>query len=595
MKSYLQNNFTHFIYFYNRLKFRIFIRMGLSLSVGILDGFGLAMFLPLLHIAENSANNDISGLGNLDFLIDGMVKLNLSLTLQNILMVMSLFFILKGILFYLSSVYAVYLKQFFIKAIRVSLSNSLTTMSYKSFILSNPGRIQNTLTGEVSKISKAYESYFEAFKQIVLIIVYMSFAFFVEAQFALLICTGGVLTSVLYTKIYKSTKTSSSKVTKGSNLYQGLILQMVSNFKYLKSTGYIERYNQKLLNSINYIEGQNRKIGNLGAVASSIREPILIIIVSVVILIQIELLNGTFGTIMISLLFFYRALTAMILMQTYYNDFLSVSGSLDNMTNFETELKKSQETKGKLTISSLRENIILKDATLKYSNHVIIKHLNLSIHKNSTIAFVGESGSGKTTLVNIITGLLPLNDGQLLIDGVNSRVINLNSYQQKIGYITQEPAIFNDTIFNNITFWADKTPDNINRFNTAIRQAHLDIYLNALLDKEDTILGNNGINLSGGQKQRIAIARELYKQVALLILDEATSALDSETERVIQSGIKELHGKCTIIIIAHRLSTIKHADRIIILDKGEIIDEGSFMHLMERSPKFKQMIALQEV
>src|SRR5690606_9681850 len=160
---------------------------------------------------------------------------------------------------------------------------------------------------------------------------------------------------------------------------------------------------------------------------------------------------------------------------------------------------------------------------------------------------------------------------------------------------TQEPVIFNETIFNNVTFWDTYSPESYQRFEQAIKRASLEEFVHSLPDREHSKLGNNGINLSGGQRQRVSIARELYKDIDILILDEATSALDSETEKAIQEGMEELQGKYTLLMVAHRLSTIKNADRIIVLSKGEIVDEGSFEELIIKSPRFQRMVELQEV
>src|SRR5690606_6668337 len=295
------------------------------------------------------------------------------------LIVMSLFFVLKGVAQYINSVYDVTLRQFFIKTIRINLSNSLSRMSYKAFVLSDAGRIQNTMSGEVSRISQAYVSYFGAFKQIVLVIVYMLFAFFVDAKFAVLICIGGGLTNVIYNRIYKATKVSSKRITTARNHYQGLILQFVSNFKYLKATGYIKDYNTKLKDSIKDIEENNRKIGKLGSIASSLREPVLILVVSTVILVQVRLLDGTLVTILVSLLFFYRALSALIQMQTAYNNFMEVSGSMENMASFEQDLEKSKEKEGKKKITNLTKAIELKDVGFNYSEQAILENINLTI------------------------------------------------------------------------------------------------------------------------------------------------------------------------------------------------------------------------
>lgn len=587
--------FESFSYFYDRLGYRILIGMILSISVGILDGFGLAMFLPLLQMIDDSSSVDSEGLGNFQFLIDGMESIGLNLNLVTILMVMSVFFILKGIAQYINSLYDVNLRQFFVKTIRINLSNAFTRMSYKAFVTSDAGRIQNTMSGEVMRISKAYVSYFGAFQQIVLVTVYMMFAFSVDAQFALLISIGGGLTNFLFKRIYEATKKSSKRLTTGLNFYQGLIIQYVSNFKYLKATGYLRDYNGKLINSIKYIEENHRKIGQLGSVVSAIREPILMLVVSTVILIQVNLLNGALGTILISLLFFYRALSALILMQTYYNDFLGVSGSMANLTSFEKELENSKEKYGKRKIEKFCNAIELKEVGFEYSGNVILKNIDLTVTGNQTIAFVGESGSGKTTLINILSGLMPVSTGKMLVDGSNIQDLDIETFNRRIGYITQEPVIFNDTIFNNVSFWAEPTARNYDRFAWALKQASINLFVEELPEKENTVLGNNGINLSGGQKQRISIARELFKDVDILVLDEATSALDSETEEAIQKGLEDLQGKYTILIVAHRLSTVKNADRIVVLNDGEIVDEGTFGELVLNSTKFKKMVELQEV
>ena len=146
--------------------------------------------------------------------------------------------------------------------------------------------------------------------------------------------------------------------------------------------------------------------------------------------------------------------------------------------------------------------------------------------------------------------------------------------------------IFNDSIFNNVTFWDDKNDHNINRFYEALKKASLFETVTKMKLKEDQLLGNNGINLSGGQKQRVSIARELYKNVEILIMDEATSALDTETEKRIQENIEALKGKYTILVIAHRISTIKNVDSVIVLDKGKIIESGTFSQVIKKHPEY---------
>lgn len=268
-----------------------------------------------------------------------------------------------------------------------------------------------------------------------------------------------------------------------------------------------------------------------------------------------------------------------------------VSGSFQNILGISVEMKQNKELfNDELELDSLKNKIELKNAKFAYDDATIIPQLNLIIQKNESVAFIGESGSGKTTLANIIAGLYPLNSGELTIDGIPIENFKINEYRNKIGYITQESVIFNDTIYNNISFWAPKTPENFQKFNEAIEKASIRNFIETLPLKEETVLGNNGINLSGGQRQRISIARELFKNAEILILDEATSALDSETEFEIKENIDKIKGNCTLIVIAHRLFTIKDVDRIIILQKGEILDQGTFNELYARNTQFQNLI-----
>ena len=176
--------------------------------------------------------------------------------------------------------------------------------------------------------------------------------------------------------------------------------------------------------------------------------------------------------------------------------------------------------------------------------------------------------------MNLMSGLLRPKSGQIVVDGTDLADWDLRALQSRIGYITQEPVIFDDTVFHNVTFWAERTPAEEDRVWKALERASIADFVRELPDGLDTRLGQNGISLSGGQKQRISIARELYKEVDFLFMDEATSALDSETESTIQQQIDRLQGQYTIVIIAHRLSTIRNADRVVVLKQGRIEQIG---------------------
>ncbi|WP_409034327.1 ABC transporter ATP-binding protein [Riemerella anatipestifer] len=335
-------------------------------------------------------------------------------------------------------------------------------------------------------------------------------------------------------------------------------------------------------------------MGKIGAIAESLREPMIIIIIAMVILVQVNVMGGSFGSILVSLLLFYRALAHLVSMQNSWNNFMRTSAGLESVEFILSEFKRYQESKLQGEIQNI-STIDTKNVSVTYGRTPILKNINLSISPKSSIALVGESGAGKTTLANVLCGLLPPHEGEVFVDDISLYKRNLSSFRDKVGYITQEPVIFDDSIFNNVTFWAEKTTENIERFWRTMEMVSMKTFVEGIENKEDARLGNNGILVSGGQKQRISIARELYKEVELLVMDEATSALDSETEKHIKESIDMLQGKFTMIIIAHRLSTVKNVDQVYLMEKGEIINHGTFGELLNKSERFKKMVELQEV
>jgi subfamily B ATP-binding cassette protein MsbA len=595
LKKILVRQFSTFHYFYTFLGYRILLALSFSILVAVLDGFGLSMFLPLLQMVGGNEQVDPEAMGNLSFLVDGIKNLGVELNLFGILVFMLIFFILKGFVQFGTGAYKVFLQQRFVKELRINMLDALNNLKFKVFMTSDAGRIQNTMSGEIEKIAQGYNFYMAAFQQGVMVAVYMGFAFFIDYQFAFLVSAGGLATNILYSALYKKTKAASRKLTGHSNIYQGQIIEHVANFKYLRATGSVYKFADKLIRSIERIEVSRRKIGILNSILGSAREPLLIVVIATVILVQINLLGGELGGILISLVFFYRALTAVTALQSSWNKYISSIGSFENLKNLQKEFDNSQSLIQTNEIQEFPIKLKLEDVDFNYGEVQILKNVSLEIQPKKTIAFVGESGSGKTTLVNIISGLIPVDKGTFHIGNKDAKYLQMSSFQRHIGYISQEPVIFGDTIYNNVTFWAEPTTEHIEKFWKATKQASIAGFIEGLPNKENTDLGSNGINLSGGQKQRIAIARELYKDIEILIMDEATSALDSETELNIQNSIDALKGKYTILLVAHRLSTIKNADQIVFMKKGEIKNIGTFQDLLEQRDDFKRMVELQEI
>lgn len=582
----------YFKYFKKFIGWHIYSYIFVNFLVGLLDGFGLAMFVPLLSIASHTTNNE--SLGKLQFLLDSLVSMGFELNLLNALILMIGLFILKGVFFYLRILYFTKIRQVTIRKIRLRLIYGLQHLSYHGFTNMDAGKIQNNMVGETARLVNAMSQYFTVMQHIIMLLTYVMLAFASNWKFAIMVGVGGLISNVLFRYINKLTKEYSRKQTLISNNFNGNLIQSIQNFKYLKATGYFPKYGKKLLHNISKAEELNFNLGKVGAISESLREPLIIIIIAFVILLQVNVMGGSFSSILVSLLLFYRALAHLATLQTAWNSFLGASAGIESIESLLSDFDTYKEPFHKEKIENI-SSINLKDVSLTFGTHPVLRDINMTISQKTSIALVGESGAGKTTLANVICGLQPSDSGNIFIDGKDLYKCDINSFRKKVGYITQESVIFNDTIFNNVTFWAEKTDENLKKFWDVIQMVSLDVFVKNLEFLEDAQLGHNGVLVSGGQKQRVSIARELFKDCELLVLDEATSALDSETELHIKENIDLLQGKCTIIIIAHRLSTIKDTDVVYLLDKGNIIESGSYNDLSETSIRFKKMLELQNV
>lgn len=596
-KSFSKKYFRHFNFFYSYIGYRIFILISFSIFVGLLDGFGLAMIIPVFELAAGSADPSASSetLGELQFLLSGLERIGLSVNLNTVIVLMVVLFTLKALLKLLDGWYKIKIQNRFVKKLRYGLVDGLSGLAYKNFLNLDSGKIQNTLGAEGIKLTYGFLAYFNSVQHAVLLLVYVGLAMLTNFQFAILVGIGGFLSNILFRVLFRNTEIASVGLSNLGHTYQSYLVQAVYNFKYLKATDYFWSYKSKLFDIINQIESNQRKIGLYNAIMSSAREPLILVIVVLIIVIQINLLGGTMASIILSLMFLYRALNYVVTLQGSWQGFISNIGGLRSSVDLINEFHQGKE---KIKIQPIIDEISsldLNNVDFQYPNGFkVLKNINLEIKSLYTYAFVGESGSGKTSLVNLVVGLFDPIEGKILVNGLNRQNINMSSYRKRFGYITQEPVIFNDTIYNNITLWGGDIPENRQEFDRAVKLAKLDEFIQSLPEKENTRLGDNGILISGGQKQRISIARELYKDVDILIFDEATSALDSETEKLIQDNIDLLMGKYTILIIAHRLSTVKKADVISLMVKGEIVESGDFHSLVKSNEQFKRMVELQE-
>lgn len=249
------------------------------------------------------------------------------------------------------------------------------------------------------------------------------------------------------------------------------------------------------------------------------------------------------------------------------------------------------EKENAIQITEFKNKLEYKNVYFRYGKEDVLKGINLKVEKGNMIALVGESGGGKSTMVDLLSRFYDVTEGSISIDGIDIRDYNIDKLRGLMGVVTQESILFNDTVFNNIAF--GKTDTTHEKVIEAAKVANAHDFVMQLENGYDTYIGDRGLNLSGGQRQRLSIARAVLKNPPILILDEATSALDTESERLVQDALAKVMDNRTSIVIAHRLSTIQHADEIVVLVKGKIVERGKHEELIERGEVYKKLCDLQ--
>lgn len=281
----------------------------------------------------------------------------------------------------------------------------------------------------------------------------------------------------------------------------------------------------------------------------------------------------------------------------------ALSGSFNNMARGTAAIDRIEEilnTKSTVDdnpngkkLDEFTNGIELRNVNFSYDGTPILKDINLTVPKGKTVALVGSSGAGKSTLADLVPRFHDVSDGELLIDGINIKDYSLRSVRDQISIVTQEPILFNDSIENNIRL--GKQDADLEEIEHGAKVANAYNFITKKEGGFQTNIGDRGTKLSGGERQRLTIARAIVKNPPILILDEATSSLDTESERLVQDAINNMMQNRTSIVIAHRLSTIRHADEIIVLQKGEIVERGTHEELLKKQGYYYRLVQMQEV
>jgi subfamily B ATP-binding cassette protein MsbA len=299
------------------------------------------------------------------------------------------------------------------------------------------------------------------------------------------------------------------------------------------------------------------------------------------------------STFLAYLALFYNIINPVKALSTSFSNMRKGSAAIARIEELLNTPQTIDENPNGTAFESFKESIEFRNVRFAYGNKLVLDDINFTLNKGKTIALVGSSGSGKSTLADLLARFHDVSDGQVLIDGIDIRDYALYSVRKQMSLVTQEPILFNDTIASNIALGEPDAP--MARIESAARLANADGFIRQKSNGFQTNVGDRGGKLSGGERQRLTIARALLKNPSILILDEATSSLDTESERLVQEAINNVMKDRTSLVIAHRLSTIRHADEILVMQEGRIVERGNHESLIKQNGYYKKLVDLQEL
>ena len=506
--------------------------------------------------------------------------------------------LLKNIFIYLSNRISVPVRTAVITQLREDLYNKILRLPIGYFTEKKKGDIISRMTNDIGEIESSVVGTFDGMiKDPFTVLGYLIFLIIISPKLSLFLVILLPVTGLLIGRISRKLKRQSqdAAIKLGESL--SILDETLGGLRVIKAF-LAEKLLSTRFHTVNtQLFHVRKKMGARRDLASPLTELLGVIVLCTILYFGGRLVlenNGLRGEELMA----YIASFALII-----NPAKNISTSFFNIQKGAAALIRVEEilntpvlidenTNGK-NISSFNEKIEFQDVSFLYDNTIVLDKINLTVQKGKTIALVGSSGAGKSTLADLVPRFHDVTGGEVLIDGINIKDCSLHSLRSLMSIVTQEPILFNDTIANNIKLGKpDATQEEI------IYAAKVANANDFIIQKEygyETNIGDRGNKLSGGEKQRMTIARAVIKNPPILILDEATSSLDTESERLVQDAINNMMQNRTSIVIAHRLSTIRHADEIIVLQKGKIVERGTHDQLLSQNGFYKKLVEMQEV
>jgi subfamily B ATP-binding cassette protein MsbA len=580
---------------------RMAITIVANLIAALLDGFAIALLIPFLNILfHQPASTMPKGfVGNLlhTFVGGQIIQGDEMRSLRNVIILVMVSVILKNLLVWIAGQFGATLQEYVTRDLRNSVYRHLAHLPLGYFTQMKAGQILSRVINDTFETRLILTQIVtQSLQSASLVLVYIAILFSISWKLSL-------IALVILPLLGFSLQPMLRKLRRG-NLRRGnvhgemtsVLQETISGIRLVKASS-AESYEEA-----RFAEGSNKyarsslKLTRLALLAPPITEIIGTLIAVVILWIGAwQVLRGgtmtgatllAFLTLVLRLL---QPLKQLSQMRTTAQSSLASAERLFEILDSPAEFQRDRGTRDKAVFE---RDLRFENVTFSYGDAPVLTGIDLTARKGEVVALVGPSGSGKSTLVDLIPRFYEPAQGRILVDGIDTREIKLPALRALTGIVSQETVLFHDTVRNNIAYGAAEKYSQA-QIEAAARAANAHEFITELPGGYDTLLGERGTRLSGGQRQRLAIARALLSDPPILILDEATSALDTESERLVQEAIDRLLRGRTVFVIAHRLSTIAHADQILVLDRGEIVEQGSHAELLARRGAYYRLYSLQ--
>lgn len=609
--SYMKEFFQILRRFVPPYKRYLVMTVSFNILSAVLNIFSFAAIIPILQIifktekaaaapqlmAWNWDNMKEVAANNMDYYVNALIA---DIGPTTTLLVLGLFLatmtFLKTGAYFLSSATVIPIRTGIVRDIRNQLYRKITSLPIGFFSEERKGDIIARMSGDVQEIENSIMSSLDMlFKNPILIIAYFATLLCISWQLTLFTILFVPVMGWIMGKVGRKLKRKSKEAQALWSDTMSQVEETLGGLRIIKAFCAEEKMNRRFDNTNSNYRNQILKVNTRQQMAHPMSEflgTVMIIIVlwfGGILVLNQQVLSGP--TFIYYLVILYSIINPLKdFSKAGYNipKGLASMERVDKILLAESDIKEKENPQH---ISSFDHTIEFRHVSFRYGEQWVLRDINLTIEKGKTIALVGQSGGGKSTMVDLIPRYYDVQEGEVLIDGINVKDLDIHDLRQLIGNVNQEAILFNDTFFNNISFGVDNATQQ--QVEEAARIANADEFIKASENGYDTNIGDRGGRLSGGQRQRVSIARAILKNPPILILDEATSALDTESERLVQDALERLMKTRTTVAIAHRLSTIKNADEICVLHEGQIVERGTHDELISKDGYYKKLHDMQ--